>query len=239
MAVLASKRNTLLFGVIGLCAFTAQSVSAQVGHSPQSSPYHDIRKGHTFTAVGGYFAGDGGQLEIGPHNGTVYGVRYDIRTGGTIQMGLGLAHGSLERFIINPSLPEASRKTGPVNQSVNFADVTLQFNITGGKTWHRIAPFVAASAGLALSGDTPADSSGFDFGNKLYFAPSIGARVFLSNRLHFRAEARATFWKLNYPVTFQREPTPENPTPVVISGELSEWTTSSWLQVGLGYSFSP
>jgi hypothetical protein len=220
-------------------AFGVPAVSAQVGHPPRSSPYRDIRKGHTFTVLGGYFSGDGGTVNVAPHDGAVYGVRYDIRTGGTIQMGLGITHGNLERFIVDPFLPEASRKTGPVKQSVNFADLTLQFNITGGKTWHRLSPFVAASGGLAFAGDTPADTSGYKFARKFYFAPSIGARVFLSDRLHFRAEARATFWKLNYPVTFQREPTPQVPNPVIVSGSLSEWTTSSWLQVGLGYSFSP
>ena len=220
-------------------AFGVPVVSAQVGHPPRSSPYRDIRKGHTFTVLGGYFSGDGGQFNIGPHDGGVFGVRYDVRTGGTIQLGLGIAHGNLKRFIVDPFVPLASRKTGPVRQSVTFADVTIQFNLTGGKSWHRIAPFVAAGAGLALAGDTPADTSLYDFGRKFYFTPGAGVRVFLSDRLHLRAEAKATFWKLNYPVTFQREPTPEVPNPVIVSGQLSEWTTSSWLQVGLGYSFSP
>ena len=57
MAVLALKANTLMLAAIGLCALTGRSVSAQVGHSPQSSPYRDIRKGHTFTVLGSYFGG--------------------------------------------------------------------------------------------------------------------------------------------------------------------------------------
>src|SRR3954463_9536695 len=146
---------------LGLFLFPRMA-AAQVGHSPRSSPYRDIRKGHTFTVLGGYFSGDGGSLNIGPHHGAVYGVRYDIRTGSTIQLGLGIAHGSLERFIVDPFVPEATRKTGPVKQSVNFADITIQFNLTGGKSWHRLAPFVATSVGLAMAGDTPADTSQFD-----------------------------------------------------------------------------
>jgi hypothetical protein len=225
-------------------ALIVNSLVAQVGHPPRSSPYRDIRKGHTFTGLGGYFSGDGGQFGIGPHDGVVYGVRYDIRTSGTIQLGVGITHGNLQRFIVNPFVRLENRKTGPVKQSVTFADVTLQLNLTGGKSWHRIAPFVAASGGLALAGDTPADTSGFDFGRKFYFAPGAGARIFLSDRLHFRTEARFTFWKLNYPATFQSEPveepgTTENPNAVITDAKLTEWTTSSWLQVGLGYSFSP
>jgi hypothetical protein len=221
-------------------AFGVTAVSAQVGHPPRSSPYRDIRKGHTFTALGGYFSGDGGQFNMGPHDGAVFGVRYDVRTGGTLQLGLGIARGNLKRFIVDPFVPLASRKTGPVRQSVTFADVTIQFNLTGGKSWHRIAPFVAAGAGLALAGDTPADTSLYDFGRKFYFTPGAGVRVFLSDRIHLRAEAKATFWKLNYPATFESAPVAEPTTPAVITdGKLTEWTSSRWLQVGLGYSFSP
>jgi hypothetical protein len=138
----------------------------------------------------------------------------------------------------------ANRTSGPVKQSVTFADITLQFNVTGGKSWNRIAPFASAAVGLAFAGDTPADTSGYDFGRKFYVAPSAGFRLFLSGRLHLRGEARAVFWKLNYPTTFQGEPpeepgTPENPNAVIPGDNLSEWTASPWLQVGLGYSFSP
>lgn len=231
--------------LLGMTVLLTPAVAlAQVGHPPRSSPFRDIRKGHTFTVTGGYFSGDGGQFGIGPHKGGVYGVRYDIRTGGTIQFGIGVSRGNLERLIVNPFVRLANRTSGPVKQSVTFAEATLQFNLTGGKSWHRIAPFVAASGGLAFAGDTPADTSGFDFGRKVYLAPAAGFRVFLTDRLHLRGEARATFWKLNYPTTFEVEPveepgTPDNPNALITDGKLTEWTSSSWLQIGLGYSFSP
>ena len=66
------------------------SLAAQVGHRPESSPYHDIPKGHTVTAIFGQFGGGGGQFEIAPHDGQVYGLRYDIRTGSPVQLGLGV-----------------------------------------------------------------------------------------------------------------------------------------------------
>ena len=197
---------------------------AQVGHPPRSTPYRDIRKGHTITALSSYFAGNGGRLSIGPHAGYVFGGRYDIRTGSTIQLGLGISWGSLDRFIVDPSA-EPDQRSGPFKQSVTFADLNLQFNLTGGKSWNRFAPFVAAAGGLAIAGDTPADNSGYDFGNEFYFAPAIGTRVFLGERLHLRAEARLAFWKLSYPSVFENTQ--------------SEWVTSPWFQVGVGYAFSP
>jgi hypothetical protein len=219
-------------------------ISAQVGHPPGNSPFRDIRKGHTVTALGGYFGGGGGQFKIGPHKGALYGGRYDIRTGSTVQIGLDIAHGSVDRFIVDPFVRLVNRTTGPVKQSVTLADIGFQLNVTGGKSWNRLAPFLAAGVGLAFAGDTPADTSRYDFGRKFYLAPSIGTRFFLSDRLHIRAEARAVFWKLNYPTTFQAEPveepgTPERPNAVIPGDNLSEWTASPWLQIGVGYAFSP
>jgi hypothetical protein len=219
-------------------------VSAQVGHPPGDSPFRDIRKGHTLTALGGYFGGSGGDFNIGPHKGAVYGGRYDIRTGSTVQIGLGIAHGNVDRFIVNPFVLLANRKTGPVKQSLTLADIGFQLNVTGGKSWNRLAPFVAAGVGLAFAGDTPADTSQYEFGRKFYLAPSVGTRFFLSDRLHLRAEAKFVFWKLNYPETFQAEPveepgTPEEPNAVIPGENLSEWTASPWLQIGVGFAFSP
>jgi hypothetical protein len=236
------RRESMAGLLLTLAAWS--SGLAQVGHRPDASPYRDIRKGHTISAIGGYFSGNGGDLNIGPHDGAVFGGRYDIRTSRTIQFGLGLSHGSLDRFIVNPFVTLANRRAGPVSQSVTFAEVDLQFNLTGGKSWRRIAPYVAGSAGLAFASGTPADTSQYEFGNKFYVAPAAGFRFFLGERLHLRAEARLTFWKLNYPTTFQQEPveepgTEENPNAVIPGDNLSEWTATPWLQAGLGYSFSP
>jgi hypothetical protein len=234
------KRSFALLAVGMAVLLTPSVTSAQVGHSPTSSPYHDIRKGHTFTVTGGYFKGDGGRFGIGPHGDYVFGARYDIRSSSALQLGIGVARGTLHRLIVNPFVVVANRVSGPVDQAITFAELNLQFNLTGGKTWHRLAPFVAVSGGIAFSQSTPADTSQYEFGNKLYLAPTAGFRFFISDRLHLRAEARATFWKLKYPTTFQQVP-PEDPTapPVLAGNSTTEWTSSRWLQAGLGYSFSP
>ncbi|HEV7367295.1 MAG TPA: hypothetical protein VGN76_15730 [Gemmatimonadales bacterium] len=228
-----------LFGIALLLALPASAL-AQVGHAPKTSPYRDIHKGHTLTAMGGYFKGDGGRFGIGPHGDYVFGGRYDIRSASAFQIGIGVYHGNLNRLIVDPFVVLANRVKGPVKQSVTFAEIALQFNITGGKTWHRFAPFLAASGGLAFASSTPTDTSGYNFGNKFFLAPTFGVRVFLTERLHLRAEARANFWKLNYPDTF-RQPPIEQPAapPVIVGGSITEWVSSRWVQVGLGYSFTP
>ena len=52
------------------------------------------------------------------------------------------------------------------------------------------------------------------------------------------------FWKIKYPSSFQQEPplepgTVDSPNAVISDGRVSEWSATPWLQVGLGYSFSP
>jgi hypothetical protein len=222
-------------------AVTVRSAAAQVGHAPGHSPYHDIHKGHTITAVFGHIAGDGGRFGIAPHDGNSYGIRYDIRAGSAVQMGLGFSRADLNRLIVNPFVVLANRTSGPVQQTVSFAEINLVLNLTGGKSWHRLAPFVGGSLGLSFPSGTPQDTSGFEFGHRFFVAPNAGLRIFITDRLHLRAEARATFWKIKYPPSFQQEPpdqpgTTDSPNAVISDGRVSEWTATPWLQVGLGFS---
>ena len=234
-------RSVATIMLLGLLATPA---AAQVGHRPSDSPYRDIYKGHSITGFGGYIGGSGGRFAIAPNKGAVYGIRYDIRTAGALQFGLELGQADLERYIVDPFVELANRLSGPVQQRVSFAEIDLQLNLTGGKTWNRLAPFLGLGAGLALAGNTDADTSGFDFGNKIYFVPHAGLRFFVTPRVHLRADARLAFWKLKYPTSFTEEPplepgTEDDPNAVIPDGRVSEWTGVPWLQVGLGYSFSP
>jgi hypothetical protein len=215
-----------------------------VGHPPGHSPYRDIAKGHTVTALAGAFGGSGGRFGIGPHDGPVFGIRYDIRNSSPVALGLQLARADLDRLIVNPFVVLANRVSGPVQQKVTFVEADLQLNLTGGKSWHRLAPFIGAGVGLTLPSGTAADTSGFELGKRVYFSPGAGFRFFLTDRVHLRAEARVAFWKLKYPASFTREPpdepgTPDNSNAVITDGRVSEWSTSSWLQAGLGFAFSP
>lgn len=226
-----------------LLALAGSPLSAQVGHSPGASPYSDIFKGHTVTGFGGYLGGSGAEFRIGPHKGPIYGIRYDIRTASAIQLGLQLAQADLQRFIVDPFVELENRVSGPVDQRVSFVEVDLQLNLTGGKTWRRLAPFVGVGGGLTFASGTDADTSGYEFGNKIYFVPALGFRAFVTERLHLRGEGRIAFWKMKYPTSFTEEPdlepgTPDDPNAVITDGKVSEWTTVPWLQFGLGYSFS-
>ena len=223
-------RALTIVTVLGAMARTAV---AQVGHEPGHSPYHDIHKGHSITARK--------LLITHLQSGNSYGIRYDIRAGSAVQMGLGFSRASLERLIVDPFVVLANRTSGPVKQTVSLAEVNILLNLTGGKSWRRLAPFVGGSVGLTFPSGTAADTSGFEFGHRFFLSPTVGTRIFLTDRLHLRAEARAVFWKVKYPSSFQQEPpdepgTVDNPNAVISDGRVSEWTATPWLQVGLGFS---
>jgi hypothetical protein len=239
-APFAPLRVTGVVIASALALLSPARASAQVGHPPDRSPYRDIPKGHTVTGFAGLFGGSGGRFGIAPHDGLVFGLRYDIRTASAIQMGLVLGRANLERLIVDPFVELENRVSGPVDQKVSFAEIDLQLNLTGGKTWHRLAPFLGVGGGITFPSGTAADTSGFELGKKVYLAPHAGFRFFLTDRLHIRTDARVIFWKLNYPASFTRESTldPDLP-PVIDDGRVSEWSTTSWLQAGLGLSFSP
>ena len=233
-------RTLRTFGAILAIAASPAALTAQVGHAPGASPYEDIVDAHSITPVGGYFAGGGGKFGIGAHNGYIYGLRYDLRAGKTVQFGFSAARGALDRFIVDPFVALARRRSGPFDQTTTFLDATVQFNVTGAKTWHGLAPFTGVTLGVAFGEDLAADTSGYDFGTKFYVGPQLGTRFFVTRNLHLHAEVRGVFWKVNYPTSFGGEPpeepgTPDAPNAVIPDGKLDEWTINPWFQVGLGY----
>jgi hypothetical protein len=227
------------FRALWVLAFllVARSAAAQVGHDPDRSPYRTLRYGQFIGASVGYFNGVGGQIGVAPHKGPTVGLRYDFLAAGTLTVGLAASYGQLDRFLVDPTKPIETARTGPLQQSVTFVEGILQFNLTGGKTWNRIAPFVSGGFGLVLAGSTPEDSTGFKFRTKLAITPGIGARIFLSERLFLKLEGRSTFWQIGYPASYRSPPSTDPGKPPVIPGPGKEWVTNGWYSLGLSYAF--
>ena len=226
--------------------FAATPLAAQVGHAPGASPYRDILQGKSITLLVGDVAGDGGRIGIGPHDGQSYGVRFDIRLGAPLQFGITVARAELKRLIVSADDSVTNRVDGPVDQSLTMFEGALQLNITGRKTWYRLAPYLGGTigyvSGSSLPGSQP-DSSGYKFGSKFYFAPAAGLRVFMTRSLHLRLEARQLYWKLTYPTSYNQEPAaqpssdPDKPNSVLKGAKLQEWTGGRELRAGLGLTF--
>ncbi|MES1259222.1 MAG: hypothetical protein ABUL71_01410, partial [Gemmatimonadota bacterium] len=116
----------------------------------------------------------------------------------------------------------------------------VQFNVSGGKSWHGIAPFAGVGLGVVHGGASPAtDTSGYSFGTKVYFAPTIGTRLFVSQRFYLKFDVRGLVWNLSYPVSYSLEPAKQPGTAgasnaVNPTGVTSQYTLTPELRIGIG-----
>jgi hypothetical protein len=231
-------RARVLAAALAGLALLSRPVTAQVGHDPARSPYRTLRFGQFIGLNGGLLNGNGGALGVAPHHGPVLGLRYDFLSAGTLTLGIAASVANLERLVVDPHKPIETAVTGPIKQRAGIGEVIVQFNLTGSKTWHRIAPYVAGSFGMMLAEHTPEDSSDFKFRTRFLLTPGLGARVFLSDRLFLRLEARTAFWSVSYPASFRAVPSSDPSKPPVLAAPTKEWLANGWYSVGLSYAFS-
>ena len=233
------------------CSSRPRGPARRPGRPPRPSPrpIGTSARATRVTALFGQFGGAGGRFGIGPHDGQIYGLRYDLRTGSTIQIGLGLRPGRPAaadrrsvRFSWSTGVSRARwtrrvtfAEVEPPAQPDRRQDLAPAGAVRRARAW--ASPFPAAPP------PTPAGSSS---GNKIYLAPTAGVRdlrhrpalaprrgprrlpqaqVSLDLRGRARGSSRAT-----RPTT----PTPSSPTATSASGPPARCCS-----VGLGYSFSP
>ncbi len=219
------------------------ALAAQVGYLPGESPFREIRHGRYLELQGGQLFGNGGPLKVGAQDGRIMGFRAVFRGRNSVQLGLGAWTSTAQRFIVDADQAPATRVTGPIDQRLTGGEFDLQLNLTGGKTWKGLAPFAGVGLGMVNGEKSPAaDTSGYKFGTKFYFAPKVGTRYFVGQRLYVKVEARAFIWKLAYPASYADEPTQapgtvDNPNAVNPTGRRTEYTPVPALIFGLGIRF--
>src|SRR2546429_9383524 len=190
-----------------LSILPALHLSAQVGHEPSHSPYHDIRRGGVGVITVGYLVGSRGGHGVGISDGPTGGLRYEVAFGTALGASLGIAYAQTTRFVVDPTKDSLSRRTGPFNTDVVLADVALQLALTGRKTWHGFAPYLGGAFGAAIGGGSPPDPTGYDFGTKLTVAPGAGLRWYPARRVSVRTDFRLVLWRVTLPPDYK------NPAP--------------------------
>ena len=210
----------------------AAPATAQVGHPPDKSPYRDIFGKKSFTVLGGYIGGDGGILGVGPHDGPVYGGQFGIAVSGPLELALAVQYGDLQGNRVVRDTAGNLALSGLVPSPVWFIETHAQYTITGGKTWHGLAPYIGGGIGYAWRTSPPDGPDSFDFGGRFYFVPFVGTRVFVNPRSFIRAEIRGAFWRLAYPPSYY-----EDITGILQSYAINNYLSNVWYQVGVGYSF--
>ena len=215
-------------------------LSAQVGHDPGTSPYHDILLHPGPMVFVGRLSGDRGRAGAGPSNAFTIGARYEIPAGRALLFQFTTGYLQGDRFIYDPRADSTSpaRRVGPVKSDLGLAEVGLQLRLTGAKTWRGLAPYVGTGLGLMFDANSPGDTtgSGYRFGTKFSLALATGARWYPSRRLQINADVRAHFWRLRYPLSFHN-PAPDGSTVVPLTQNLTDWTVHPWVSLGIGWTF--
>jgi hypothetical protein len=221
---------TLLLLLVGTAP-----LAAQVGYEPRESPYRELPHATGVTPIAGYFDGGGGTVGVGPHDGWMYGVRVQVRSNRSLSIGAGVLYGNLQRRLLDPRAPAGERDKGMVEESMVIPEAVVTMNLTGGKSWYRMAPYLGFGVGAAIGGNTPADTSGYDFGTKFSFAPFAGLRFHPSARFAIRGEIRGNLWKLSYPISYRT--TNDDGDIIIADGAVSEWMMSPVYLFGLSFYF--
>ncbi|MDP3775627.1 MAG: hypothetical protein Q8Q85_15305 [Gemmatimonadales bacterium] len=228
-------------GVVGLrCAVIglaiAAPVRAQVGHDPASSPFHDLTTTQGLTVSFGRFAGARTAAGVGARPGTYVGLRFDTRLSGPADFWASVARVASSRRVVNPDT--VVTVTGPVDMPLIAADLGLALNLTGAKTWHRLAPYVGLGIGVLSPTKTVTDPGGYQAATNFSFVPTIGTRVFVGRALAIRIDARDYYFRYEWPLSYYGSVDGVFPPVFDPSTPARQWTHNFALSVGLTYTFT-
>ena len=216
-------------------------LSAQVGHDPAHSPYRDIllHSGPVFFVS--HLGADRGTAGAGTSNALTLGARYEIPAGRAVHFQFTGAYLHGDRFIIDPRADSSApaRRTGPVKSDLGLFEIGMQLRLTGGKTWHGVAPYVGTGLGLMFDVNSPGDTtgSGYQFGTKLTIAFASGVRWYPARRVMINGDLRAHFWRLKYPLSFHEQRAADGSRVIPLTQPLTDWTLHPWISLGIGWIF--
>jgi len=224
-----------------LCAAVPAAVRAQqVGTAPERSPFQDILTHQAFTLFAGRFAGTAGAAGTGARPGLMVGGRLDVRVSAALGITATFAEAFTSRLRIDAG-GDTAKVAGNLNFKLISADLGFTLNLTGDKTWHRLAPYVSIGAGLTTPSAKVVDPGGFEIGTGFSIAASLGTRIYVSRNLALRLEARDLYYRYTFPLAFFDRPyaAHSNGTPVLSNSVGDrEWYQNYVLWFGLTYGFT-
>lgn len=227
-----------------LLAGLSQALAAQVGHEPGASPFRDVLTRQHFSIQAGRFGGNAAVAGVGWRSGTVVSGRLDTRLSTALDFSVSLGFAGTSRMVIDTYADAATRVSGPVSGTLALADLALVLNLTGGKTWHGVAPYASIGAGWMTPMKTARDPGGYNAGSNFTFIPSLGVRYFVRRGLAIRLEVRDHIWRYEWPLYFFSPVDHSSPglpiTPPILGTGVStkQWVHNVSLHAGLVYGFN-
>lgn len=228
-------RRALPFALtaILLAAPLAGPLGAQVGHTPENSPYEDLRGKQALTFGIGSIAPGGDPAGVGPRTGMQLNVRYELLMKGPLWLQTRFAYApQLERTVKDPIATGPARNDGISRRPHAILEAGFGLNLTGNKSWHRIVPQLHGGLGWATGGTAKYDVGGYRFGNKFTLSYGLGARLVTGREWEGHVDVTHLFWKYGYPEDYRGN---GSPTDNSILGDqpLGPWKGNLLLSVGM------
>ncbi len=224
-----------------VCA-SAPLAAQEVGVAPENSPYRDILYPQSFMVFGGHFSGNGGRASAGARPASAFGARLDVRLSGPLDFWVTAGQIASSRNVFSASgNPDSVRHAGTSKLSLVPVDISLGLNLTGGKSWHRLAPYVGMGLGVMIPSRSVTDSGGFHVGAAFTLVPTLGTRWFLSPSLAVHVEARDYYYRYQYPLAYFETPyagPPPRASLLPLTTSSTEWTHNFTLWLGVAYEFT-
>lgn len=220
----------------------AAPLAAQVGHEPGSSPFRDLTTHQAFTVSLGRFGGNAAQPGVGWRSGFMYAGRLDTKLGGPFDFYVSIGFAASDRLKINTTLDSASRTTGPFKKTLVLADLGLIVNLTGAKSWRRLAPYLGIGAGEVFPSKSETDVGGYNAGANFTLIPLAGTRIFIGKTVAVRLELRDYFFRYEWPLRYFSPIDVNNNAispPILPNGSKDrQWAHNPTLLVGIAYGFN-
>jgi len=237
----ARRRLALALAVpLCLCASVPPAFAQQVGNAPERSPFRDILTHEAFTLFVGRFAGNPNAAGTGAQPGMMLGARLNVHLSSALDASATFGEALTSRRRIDAG-GDTARVMSSINVRLITADLGLQVNLTGDKTWHGLAPYAYLGLGLATPSAKVVDPGGFELGTNFLVVPAIGTRYFISRRLSLHLEARDLYFRYTYPLFyFDRPYAAHSDGSAVLSNAVGdrEWYNNYTLWVGVTYGFN-
>jgi hypothetical protein len=213
----------------------ARVASAQVGAPPSQSPYRDLEYRQEWTLFGGWFNARHDPASVGPQAGPITGMRYSIRMGGPAYATARLGGGSLKRNVLDPQAGGSARHLGTESIPVLFADVALEMQLTGFKTWHGLAPVLNGGLGLTADLKGKTDVGGYRFGQPFSLVFGSGVKYIGGGRWSARLDWSNQLYRIHYPDSYYVKSGDADPIlPTTVKRDI--WRRNNVFLFGLTYA---
>jgi hypothetical protein len=215
----------------------ASTVAAQVGHTPEESPYVDLVYRHEITTFTGYLKTPRDPASVAPRSAPLAGIRYAVQLSGPASFTARLAYAQSERTVLDPLEPATTRVVIPgARVPLLLADAGVALSLTGFKSWNRLVPEVNGGVGIISDFRTKGDVGGFSFGTRFALTLGAGVRYVPGGRFQLRADVTDNLYRISYPDSYYGTATGQ--TSIVESDQPKAfWTHNPTITLGVSYLF--